>query len=56
MGCQIGAETEVQVQGGDLEGATELRFSHPGISVQVTNAAERKFKVRVAADVPSAVY
>lgn len=56
MGCQIGAETEVQVQGGDLEGATELRFSHPGISVQVTNAAERKFKVRVAADVPSGVY
>ena len=56
LGCQIGKETEVQVHGGDLEGAAELRFSHPGITAELTNAAERKFKVRVAANVPSAVY
>ena len=56
LGCQIGEETEVQVHGGDLEGAAELRFSHPGITAELTNAAERKFKVRVAANVPSAVY
>jgi hypothetical protein len=56
LGCQIGEETEVQVHGGDLEGAAELRFSHPGITAELTNAAERKFKVRVAANVPSGVY
>ena len=56
LGCQIGEETEVQVHGGDLEGAVELRFSHPGITAELTNAAERKFKVRVTANVPSGVY
>ena len=56
LGCQIGKETEVQVHGGDLEGAAELRFSHPGITAELTNATERKFKVRVAANVPSGVY
>ena len=56
LGCQIGEETEVQVHGGDLEGAAELRFSHPDITAELTNAAERKFKVRVAANVPSGVY
>ena len=56
MGCQAGAEAEVQVHGADLDGATGLRFSHPGISAEATNAGERKFKVRVAADVPAGVY
>ena len=56
LGCQIGEEAEVQVHGGDLEGAAELRFSHPGITAELTNADERKFKVRVAVDVPSGVY
>ena len=56
LGCQIGEETEVQVHGVDLEGAAELRFSHPGITAELTNAAERKFKVRVTANVPSGVY
>ena len=56
MGCRIGAEAEVQVHGADLDGATALRFSDPGISAKVTNAGERKFKVRVAEDVPAGVY
>ena len=56
MGCQIGAEAEVQVHGADLDGATGLRFSHPGISAEVINAGERKFKVRVAGEVPAGVY
>ena len=56
MGCQIGAEVEVQVRGADLDGATGLRFSHPGISAEMTNVGERKFKVRVAGKVPAGVY
>jgi len=56
LGCQIGEETEVQVHGADLEGAAELVFSHPGITAELTNAAERKFKVGVAANVPTGVY
>ena len=56
MGCQIGAEAEVQVHGADLDGATGLRFSNPGISAEVINAGERKFKVRVAGEVPAGVY
>ena len=56
LGCQIGEETEVQVHGADLEGAAELIFSHPGITAELTNAAERKFKVGVAANVPTGVY
>ena len=56
MGCRIGAEAEVQVHGADLDGATALRFSDPGISAKVTNAGERKFKVRVAEGVPAGVY
>ena len=56
MGCQIGDEVEVQIHGADLDGAAGLRFSNPGISAEVTNAGERKFKVRVADDVPVGVY
>ena len=56
MGCQIGDEVEVQIHGADLDGAVGLRFSNPGISAEVTNAGERKFKVRVAGDVPVGVY
>ena len=56
MGCRIGAEVEVQGHGADLDGAAALRFSDPGISAQVTDAGERKFKVRVAGDVPAGVY
>lgn len=56
LGCQVGKETEVQVHGGDLEGAAELRFTHPGITAELTNTAERKFKVSVAEDVPTGVY
>ena len=56
MGCQIGDEVEVQIHGADLDGAAGLRFSNPGISAEVTNAGERKFKVRVADDVLVGVY
>jgi len=56
MGCQIGAEAKVQVHGADLDGATGLRFSHPGISAEVINGGERRFKVQVGEGVPAGVY
>ena len=56
MGCRIGAEAELQVHGSDLDGARGLLFSDPGISAEVTNAGERKFKVQVAGGVPAGVY
>ncbi|WP_439625930.1 PPC domain-containing protein [Gemmata sp.] len=54
LGAAAGSEVEVEVGGGDIEGATRLVFDHPGITA--THVKDRKFKVTVAADVPPGTY
>ena len=53
-GARQGATVECAVAGGDLEGATALHFSHPGITAHA--AAGGKFTVSVAKDVPVGPY
>lgn len=53
-GAQIGAATEVAINGADLDDAKELRFSHPGISSALKS--EGKFIVTVATNVPASIY
>ena len=53
-GAQIGAATEVKINGADLDDAKELRFSHPGISA--TLKSENQFTVTVATNVPASIY
>jgi hypothetical protein len=53
-GARQGTTVECTVAGGDLDGATGLYFSHPGIRAEP--AGPNKFKVTVAKDVPVGKY
>lgn len=62
-GGQAGTSLDVTLAGADLEGLSELRFSHPGITAKPAappSEGERKpearFAVTVAADVPPGLY
>ncbi|VTU02131.1 Uncharacterized protein OS=Chthoniobacter flavus Ellin428 GN=CfE428DRAFT_4046 PE=4 SV=1: PPC [Gemmataceae bacterium] len=54
LGAAAGSALEVEVAGGDIDGATRLVFDHPGVTA--THVKDRKFKVAVAADVPPGTY
>jgi hypothetical protein len=54
LGAAAGSSVEVEVAGADLEEAGSLLFDHPGIKAE--HVKDRKFKVNVAADVPSGTY
>ncbi|MCE9532351.1 MAG: PPC domain-containing protein [Planctomycetes bacterium] len=53
-GAQQGTSVDCTIAGGDLEGATGLYFSHPGIRAEP--AGPNKFKVSVAKNVPPGKY
>ncbi len=53
-GAKAGSSVEVTVTGQDLVGATELRFSQPGISA--TNKGTNLFQVTIAKPVPPGIY
>lgn len=70
-GCQAGKETEVRLNGADLDGAHSLIFSHPGIKGVPKSGgpspyaeflgekplfAAGQFTVKVGADVPPGIY
>jgi hypothetical protein len=66
-GAQAGATVDIKVAGGDLDEATQLVFSHPGIKAEVVQTAAGpwdsqptisygSFKVSIAADVPAGSY
>jgi hypothetical protein len=53
-GARQGTTVECTIVGGELDGATGLYFSHPGISAEPAGA--NKFKVTVGKDVPVGQY
>ncbi len=53
-GARQGTAIECTIAGGDLEGATTLYFSHPGIRAEPSGPS--KFKVTIAKDVPPGMY
>jgi hypothetical protein len=57
-GAKAGASVDVIAHGIDLDGATKLQFSHPGITAEKTDASRdtAKFTVKVAKDVPPGNY
>jgi len=61
MGAQTGSSVEVAITGQHIDGASELRFSHPGIAAQpiVDKAGKpvaNKFRITVAKDVPTGIH
>jgi len=54
LGAAAGSSVEVEVAAGDAEDATKLIFDHAGITA--THVKDRKFKVTIAADVPTGTY
>ncbi|HWE93495.1 MAG TPA: hypothetical protein VG269_05920 [Tepidisphaeraceae bacterium] len=59
-GGRAGTSVDVTVTGVDLDGATELRFSQPGITAKAAgesdSTTERKFTVIIGPDVPVGGY
>jgi hypothetical protein len=53
-GARQGTTVDCAISGGELQGASGLFFSHPGLTAQLVKA--NTFKVAVAADVPPAQY
>jgi len=54
LGTSAGSSVEIEIAGADLEEANKLVCDHPGIAA--SHVKDRKFKVTVAADVPSGTY
>lgn len=54
LGAAAGSSVELEVAGADLEEANSLLFDHPGIKAE--HVKGRKFKVSIAAGVPSGTY
>src|SRR5262245_54096029 len=54
LGAVAGSSVEIEVVGADIEDATKLLFDHPGITA--AHVKDRKFAVKVAADVPAGTY
>src|SRR6516225_2787063 len=54
LGAAAGSSVEVEIVGADLEEADRMLFDHPGIKAE--HLKDRKFKVSIAADVPSGTY
>ena len=52
-GAKAGSETDAAVTGADLDEATALYFSHPGITA---GAKDKKFVVKIAPEVPPGIY
>lgn len=59
-GAKMGSSVEVNAIGLDLDDATQIRFSHPGISAKPSGddqgITQRRFTISVSADVPPGVY
>jgi hypothetical protein len=56
LGLAAGSSVEVEINGGDLEGLSGLRFDQPGLSAEPIAGKERHFKITAAADVPAGTY
>ncbi len=56
LGAAAGTEIEVEIQGSDIEEVTTLLFDHPGLTATPVPDKERRFVVKIAADVPPGTY
>lgn len=56
LGLAAGGSVEVEINGGDIEGLTTLRFDQPGLSAEPIAGKERWFKITAAGDVPAGTY
>src|SRR5207245_823167 len=55
-GGKMGSDVEVTASGTDLDEASGLRFSHPGIVAKLKTAQPAVFVVSIGKDVPAGVY
>ena len=54
LGAAAGSRVEVEIAGADIEDVKSLLFDHPGLKAE--HLKERRFRVTVAADVPTGTY
>ncbi len=54
VGCTAGNSIEVEVLGAEIDELKSLHFDHPGLSAE--HIKDRKFSIKVAADVPAGTY
>jgi len=55
-GGKIGTDVEITASGADLDEASGLRFSHPGITAKLKTAQPAVFTATIGKDVPAGVY
>src|SRR5580765_4474962 len=55
-GGKIGTDEEITAAGTDLDEASGLRFSHPGITAKLKTASPAVFTVSIGKEVPAGVY
>ena len=56
LGGVAGGQTEIELQGADLDDVKSLVFDHPGLSATPVMGKERRYAVKIAADVPAGTY
>jgi hypothetical protein len=54
LGAAAGSQVEVEILGADLEEVKTLLFDHPGLKADYLK--ERRFRITIAADVPTGTY
>ncbi|HSG72452.1 MAG TPA: pre-peptidase C-terminal domain-containing protein, partial [Planctomycetaceae bacterium] len=56
LGTSAGTEVEAEILGADIEDVKTLLFEHTGITAEPIPDKERRFQIKVAADVPVGTY
>lgn len=56
LGAVAGAQVELEIQGADLEDVVSLVFDHPGLTAVPVMGKDRRYQIKIAADVPVGTY
>lgn len=56
LGASAGSSVEAEIAGADLEEVGTLWFDHPGLTATPVEGKDRRFEIKVAADVPAGTY
>ncbi|MFO0902062.1 MAG: PPC domain-containing protein [Pirellulales bacterium] len=56
LGGVAGGQTEIEIQGADLDDVKSLVFDHPGLSATPVMGKERRYLLKIAPDVPAGTY
>lgn len=56
LGASAGSTVEAEIAGADIEDVRSLWFDHPGLTAEPVQKKDRRFSIKVAANVPPGTY